>query len=278
MADQGDISADESGDEFEFSQACNMREAENETATGERPSVSGMNTANGGKSDTNAVSATVKPNVNPRPNTKPNEGSSKPRTSGSSSSKKGETTKVKSTPKVKKVVDRTNERLDRLESLLEGFISSVYQGQTDQFTTDLGLGLSDQEMDESGSSTSTSNTTAVDDVQQPQTAERKQNIGFASRFAAPEEVGKPAPEGLANSLNYLMSSKLEDKQITDTCIQYLQPDNCQHLVVPKVNPMIWENLNSKTRSLDLRLQRIQKPLVKGLTALVTTLYNKQFAA
>ncbi|KAJ8049977.1 hypothetical protein HOLleu_02967 [Holothuria leucospilota] len=118
--------------------------------------------------------------------------------------------------------------------------------------------------DSLSTNSTTANVTAMDDVPQTNTAERKQNIGFASRFATPEDVGKSAPESLANSLNYLMTSKLEDTQITDTCTQYLQPDNCPHLVVPKVNPTIWDNLNSKTRSTDLRLQRIQKPLVKGL--------------
>lgn len=66
------------------------------------------------------------------------------------------------------MVNDTTERLDRLESLLKGLISSVYQGQTDPIiTTDLGLGLSELEMDDS---TSTSSTAAVDNVRQPQAA------------------------------------------------------------------------------------------------------------
>ena len=38
-------------------------------------------------------------------------------------------------------------------------------------------------------------------------------------------------------------------------------------MVPKVNEPIWNNIPQFSRSRDLKLQRIQKPLIKGLTAL-----------
>ena len=37
--------------------------------------------------------------------------------------------------------------------------------------------------------------------------------------------------------------------------------------MPKVIPQIWENINAHSRSCDLKLQRVQKPLIKGITAL-----------
>lgn len=41
-----------------------------------------------------------------------------------------------------------------------------------------------------------------------------------------------------------------------------------------MNPLIWENLDGKTRSLDLKIQRCQKPLIKGMTALLTSMNTR----
>ncbi len=48
------------------------------------------------------------------------------------------------------------------------------------------------------------------------------------------------------------------------------PNNVQALRVPKVNPVIWDSILPKARSRDLKLQQVQKPLVKGITALAKT--------
>ena len=41
-----------------------------------------------------------------------------------------------------------------------------------------------------------------------------------------------------------------------------------------MNPVIWDSISSKARSRDLKLQGIQKPLIKGATALVCTVTNQ----
>jgi len=50
----------------------------------------------------------------------------------------------------------------------------------------------------------------------------------------------------------------------------LQPENAKFLCVPKVNPEIWINLSQKARSADLKLQCIQKGLLKGIVAMSNT--------
>lgn len=78
MVEQEKTTAVESGDEFDLiSWACNMREADNRSATGEKPS--GTNRAQcsiGGKPDTDTVS------VKPKVKTRPDEGSLKGHMSG----------------------------------------------------------------------------------------------------------------------------------------------------------------------------------------------------
>lgn len=77
--------------------------------------------------------------------------------------------------------------------------------------------------------------------------------------------------------NFFITSKLEEKKLSDICDEILRPENCDNLVVPKVNPTIWDNLNPKTRSLDLKIQRCQKPLIKGLAALVTSYDGRELS-
>ena len=43
--------------------------------------------------------------------------------------------------------------------------------------------------------------------------------------------------------------------------------------MPKVNLPIWDSITSKARTRDLRMQRIQKPLIKGITAFARNLVS-----
>lgn len=174
----------------------------------------------------------------------------------------------------------TSKRLDRLESLIEGMVASMttqpavyYQSEGETEVQDLPEQPSsvlthttgDVEQNDfeqlSGSQSKTSQVKSVE-------MEKPKALGFAARFATPENTGEPISDQLASSIDYLLSSKLEEKHLTETMDKYPQPRNSNNLLVPKVNPLMWENVLSKTRSLDLKLQRCQKPLVTGLIAMV----------
>lgn len=49
--------------------------------------------------------------------------------------------------------------------------------------------------------------------------------------------------------------------------KYPQPENCAGLTKVRVNQLIWDNLGPATRSQDLRFQKVQMSIVKGMTAL-----------
>ena len=89
---------------------------------------------------------------------------------------------------------------------------------------------------------------------------------IAARFAIPSGIGKPINKQLASNIEYLTTHPLDEKNLSDTASKYPSPDNCPTLDVPKVNGTIWENLKGYTRTKDLKLQRVQKALAKGLTA------------
>ena len=64
-------------------------------------------------------------------------------------------------------------------------------------------------------------------------------------------------DDIAETINFMMGQKLDDQ-----C-----PQNCGgSLEVPKVNATIWEHISTPVRLRDLRLQVIQKSLVKGICA------------
>ena len=94
---------------------------------------------------------------------------------------------------------------------------------------------------------------------------------IAQKFAVPIAVGDAIHNDLAKSAAYLMSNQLEETVLEEAGGKYPPPSNCTPLCCPKVNAPIWENLAPHTRSRDLKLQRIQKPLTQGLTAFIQTL-------
>ena len=89
---------------------------------------------------------------------------------------------------------------------------------------------------------------------------------LAAKYAIPSGVGKPLNTQLANSIDYLATHPLDAKNMQETLDKYDCPSNCSALDVPKVNATIWENIKPHSRTKDLKFQRIQKALVKGITA------------
>ncbi|XP_071950052.1 uncharacterized protein [Antedon mediterranea] len=55
--------------------------------------------------------------------------------------------------------------------------------------------------------------------------------------------------------------------MTELIKSYPIPENLEALMVPKVNPTIWDSITPRARSNDLKFQKVQKPLIKGITAL-----------
>ncbi len=105
----------------------------------------------------------------------------------------------------------------------------------------------------------------------PAASPPKEDMGFATKYAIPSAVGKPIANNLAVSVKFLMGPKLKEETMNETGEKYLAPSNCDQLVVPRVHPPIWDNIQSSTRSRDLKIQRVEKPLVKGIIALTQTL-------
>ena len=97
---------------------------------------------------------------------------------------------------------------------------------------------------------------------------------IAAKFAVTSDIGGPVEETIAQSANYLLTHQLEQKVLDETAAKYPLPSNCQAVDTPKVNPIIWDNLPTHTKTRDLKLQRIQKSLTRGLNAFIHTLSSE----
>lgn len=102
-------------------------------------------------------------------------------------------------------------------------------------------------------------------------AEAQKVPAFAAKFAVASDIGQPLDEELANSVNYLMSHHLEEKVLDETSSKYPCPSNCRVIDTPKVNQTIWDNLSASVRTRDVKLQRVQKSLTRGISAYVSLL-------
>ena len=66
-----------------------------------------------------------------------------------------------------------------------------------------------------------------------------------------------------------MREKPTEERLTELKRQYELPQNCGSLAETKVNQGVWNNLDESTRSMDLKFQKVQKCLVKGVTSVVS---------
>ena len=98
-------------------------------------------------------------------------------------------------------------------------------------------------------------------------SETETSFGFASQFAINVDEGGPIRSDIASSLLLPLTYKLNDKKVTEALERHECPSNCGGLQIPIVNPQIWKDIPTKSKTRDLKLQRVQKPLVKGLIAL-----------
>lgn len=82
-----------------------------------------------------------------------------------------------------------------------------------------------------------------------------------------EETGPPIHEELAKIVTRLVRDGMLEDRLQDKINKYPQPENCEGLTKVRVNQLIWDNLSSTIRSQDLKFQKVQTSIFKGMTAL-----------
>lgn len=84
-----------------------------------------------------------------------------------------------------------------------------------------------------------------------------------------EHVGPAIDGDLASLVDKIMREKANEDKITDLKKQHETPENCSTLSETKVNQGVCNNLDESARSTDLKFQKVQKSLVKGMIIIAT---------
>ena len=107
-----------------------------------------------------------------------------------------------------------------------------------------------------------------------QSAENELILGQLEKdFDLAEHKGAEINTNLAAIVSKLLKEKTEEDKLTEIKKRNPAPKNCERLAETRVNLPIWNNLSEKARSADIKLQKVQKSLVKGATAVVSVVNN-----
>ena len=68
----------------------------------------------------------------------------------------------------------------------------------------------------------------------------------------------------------MLKDGLPEEKLQDKMNKYHRPKNCENLTKVRVNQAVWDNLSPAVRSQDVKLQKVQTSLFKGLCALTST--------
>lgn len=85
--------------------------------------------------------------------------------------------------------------------------------------------------------------------------------------------GEDLNEDLAKLLTELLSQGASKESRDDLIEKLPTPANCQRLEVVRVNPEIFNSVKKEIKTDDVMLQKAQKPLLKGITAVAKVLTN-----
>ena len=119
-----------------------------------------------------------------------------------------------------------------------------------------------------------------DDVEVLEPPTKRQNTGhtmsgkcdmldkLSKDVASQETTGTPITAALATAVNNIIANGISDEKLEEREKKYQRPENCENLVVTRINQPVWNSLEANTKTRDSKLQRIQERLVKGVTPLL----------
>ena len=84
------------------------------------------------------------------------------------------------------------------------------------------------------------------------------------------EIDKKGPglsAKVAEVIGKMLKNKMSEDKIKEKAQKYLRPENCELLQSTRVNQLIWGKLRPTTRNRDVKLQKVQTLIIKGMIAL-----------
>lgn len=109
------------------------------------------------------------------------------------------------------------------------------------------------------------NTTSV---KSPESGSQSALVESLTQAFTKSKVTSPAIEGkIAELIDNMLIGGLSAETVKERVEKYPPPENCKFLAVTMVNEEIWDLLPRKSRAVDLAFQRVQEPLLQGISAL-----------
>ena len=84
-----------------------------------------------------------------------------------------------------------------------------------------------------------------------------------------DETGPYVDTELASIAKTLIKDGLPEEKLQDKMSKYHRPGNCENLTKVRVNQAVWDNLSPSVRSHDVKMQKVQTSLFKGMCALIS---------
>ena len=91
---------------------------------------------------------------------------------------------------------------------------------------------------------------------------------LAAEFSTTDKAGPPVDGKLADIITDLLQNPLPKAKLDELVTKYPRPENCQSLVAPKINKMVWQKLKPDTRTTDGSMQRCQKLFISAIYAII----------
>ena len=88
-----------------------------------------------------------------------------------------------------------------------------------------------------------------------------------------EEKGPDMDTEPASIVKTLIKDGLPEEKLQDKMNKYHRPGNCENLTKVQVNQAVWDNLSPSVQSHDIKMQKVQTSLFKGMCAL-TSMINR----
>ncbi|KAK6167194.1 hypothetical protein SNE40_021286 [Patella caerulea] len=117
--------------------------------------------------------------------------------------------------------------------------------------------------------TSTHKVTNVTDNVNEDTADLLDNL--QQLYSEELNTGPEINPDVAKIFSSLLEQKIPEEKISKTEESFKVPKNCSFLITPKVNTEIWTKVSPHVRSADIKLQKIQTRLTKGLIPITVVL-------
>ena len=89
-------------------------------------------------------------------------------------------------------------------------------------------------------------------------------IELSEFFGDEDKTSEPLSADLAKIMEKMFSSKTNSEKIKEISNKYDRPKRINNVGAPKVNKVIWENMSSKNRASDIKLQTTQNLVGKAM--------------